>query len=130
MTAFGWAIGFATAVSANWLLERRRAFRGIRSACYSVEFRLTEDTATKEFHQWSVGVLEAPFFVGVGFLSDEDRKQASEMWCNYTQFNLNNYPEDSLTGNYQVMMGVASATRGCAMHIELRKIISLFERIP
>jgi len=130
VSVIGWLFGFATAVLSNWYLERRRAFRGVRCACHSVDFRLTEDTATKDFHKWSVGVLEAPFFTGVGFLNQEDRKQASEVWGNYVGFDLMRYPEDDLIGVVSIHFGESSTTRGNAMRIELMKIICLFERFP
>jgi hypothetical protein len=130
VSVVGWIFGFLTAVLSNWYLERRRAFRSIRCACDSVDFRLTEPSATEDFHKWSIDVLEAPFFTGVGFLNYEDRKSASVIWSNYIGFDLTKYPEDDFMGVMNIHLGLASTTRGKAIQIEIEKIRSLFDKLP
>lgn len=126
----GWTIGFVSAVASSWFLERRRAFRSILSACHAVEFRLTDDAAFPQFHRWSLSILEAPFFHGVGFLWPDAQKQAYNAWTSYQGFDPTLYPEAEFLGIMSVELGLSPMTRVDAMRIEIQKLRTVFERFP
>jgi hypothetical protein len=127
----GWVVGFLSSIGAQYYLERRRAYRAVRCACHSVEARLTDDTTFPDFHQWSIGVLEVPFFTGIGFLDSEDQKQASEAWGSYQSFDPSLYPDPE----FHVVVtkglpGFPNATKSDAMRIEIAKIRAIFTKFP
>jgi hypothetical protein len=127
---FGWVIGFVSAVLASLFLERRRALRAVIGACYSVELKITDHMDFKEFHRWSISVLESPFFSAIGFLNAEERIIASNAWSSLQSFDCAIYPDHDFIGMIQVQTGMASGTKPTAMRVEIEKIRSLFSKFP
>jgi len=91
---------------------------------------MTDDANFPEFHRWSIEVLEAAFFAGVGFLNAEDQKRACDAWGSYHSFDVTRYPDEDFLGSLKVFTGGASATKPAAMRIEIEKIRSIFSKFP
>lgn len=89
-----------------------------------------ETSEFPHFHTWSMGVLDVPFFSGIGFLNPEDQKEARDAWDSYQRFKSEVYLTGDFLDDFSPEKLRVDMTQQDAMRIEIVKIRSLFTRFP